>query len=703
MSGILPGRSFPLGAQYQPHGPRPGVNFSIYSRSSTALDLLLFERVDDALPARVIPLAPHGNRTFFYWHVEVPGLLPGQLYGFRAYGPYEPAAGLRFDSSKLLLDPYGRAVAFPPAYDRAAAARFGEDNAAVAPKSVVVDLSGYDWQQDAPPRRPWAQTVIYELHPAGFTRHPNSGLPADRRGTFAGLAQKIPYLVDLGVTAVELLPVFAFDPQDAPPGRTNYWGYSPLSFFALHPFYSASRTPQGVLDEFRDMVRAFHRSGLEVILDVVFNHTTENDAAGPTISLRGLENPAYYILERDRRFYANYTGTGNTLNASHPVTRRMILDSLRYWVTEMHVDGFRFDLASVFARDEHGQPQANPPLLWDIESDPCLAGVKLIAEAWDAGGLYQVGSFVGDQWKEWNGRFRDDIRAWVKGDPGSIHSLPSRMLGSPDIYEHEQREPEQSINFAASHDGFTLNDVVSYNHRHNEANGEDNRDGQRDNRSWNHGVEGPTRDPVIERLRARQVKNLFAYTLLAAGTPMLQMGDEVRRTQMGNNNAYCQDNEISWFDWSQVEPQAGLRRFVRELIRFRRGVLADPEDEGKTLAEELREAQIAWHGVRLNQPDWSPNSHSLAMTIASRPQPGGGSGRTPAHPRCLVHFLFNAFWEALDFELPPLPPGENWRRILDTNLAPPDDICRMRDAPVVEGLRYRVGNRSVAVLAAVLG
>ena len=696
MLSSIPGRSFPLGASLHQHGPHRGVNFSVYSKNSTGLDLLLFDQVDDARPAQVIPLHPRGNRTFFYWHVFVPGLGPGQLYGFRAHGPYNPAAGLRFDSSKVLLDPYGKAVAFPAAYDRAAAARFGEDNTAAAPKSVVVDPHGYDWQGDTPPRRPFAQTVIYELHPAGFTRHPSSGLPENLRGTYAGLAEKIPYLADLGITAVELLPVFAFDPQDAPPGKTNYWGYSPLSFFAPHPFYSSSKTPAGVLDEFRDMVRAFHRARLEVILDVVYNHTTENDAFGPTLFLRGLENEAYYILESDRRNYANYTGTGNTLNAGHPVVRRLILDSLRYWVSEMHVDGFRFDLASVFARDERGIPQANPPLLWDIETDPCLAGVKLIAEAWDAGGLYQVGSFVGDQWKEWNGRFRDDIRSWVKGDPGSITRLPNRMLGSPDIFEHENREPEQSINFVASHDGFTLNDVVSYDRKHNEANGEGNRDGQDDNRSWNHGFEGPTDDPAIERLRARQVKNFFVYTLLAAGTPMIQMGDEVRRTQFGNNNAYCQDNEISWFDWRQVEPQSHLRRFVRELIRFRRSAVADPEDEGKTLAEELREAQIAWHGVRLNQPDWSPSSRSLAMTMASKGTGFGSTGR----PRRLIHFLFNTFWEALDFELPPLPPGAVWRRVIDTNLVSPEDIYDLSKAPPVEGFRYRVANRSVVVLVA---
>jgi glycogen operon protein len=702
MPSTLPGRSSPLGARYNPIGPRPGVNFSVYSRNSTGLDLLLFEQVDDARPARIIPLDPRANRTYFYWHVFVPGLAPGQLYGFRAHGPFSPATGLRFDSSKLLLDPYARAVAFPAGYDRQAACRYGEDNTAVAPKSVVADPFAYDWQGDTAPRRPFAQTVLYELHPAGFTRHPNSGLPEGKRGTYAGLVEKIPYLLDLGITAVELMPVFAFDPYDAPEGKTNYWGYTPLSFFAPHPFYSASRAVLGALDEFRDMVKAFHRAGLEVILDVVYNHTTENGAAGPTLSLRGLENPAYYLLEGDRRSYANYTGTGNTLNASHPVVRRMIRDSLRYWVAEMHVDGFRFDLASILTRDEQGHPLANPPILWDIESDPYLAGVKLIAEAWDAAGLYQVGSFVGEQWKEWNGRFRDDIRSWVKGDPGCITRFPSRILGSPDLYEHENREPEQSVNFVACHDGFTLNDLVTYDRKHNEANGEGNRDGHDDNRSWNHGIEGPTGDSFIQRVRERQVKNFLAYTLLSIGTPMLLMGDEVRRTQHGNNNAYCQDNELSWFDWSLVEEQASLRRFVRELIRFRRNVVADPEDEGRTLTEELREARIAWHGVRLNQPDWSHGSRSLAMTVASKAYAGEAPDGLAARPRRLMHFLFNTFWEALDFDLPPLPPSVTWRRLLDTNLPSPDDVSDLAEAPAIEGFRYRVANRSVVLLVAEL-
>ena len=383
------------------------------------------------------------------------------------------------------------------------------------------------------------------------------------------MIEKIPYLQDLGITAVELMPVFQFDRHDCPSGLVNYWGYSPVSFFAPHAGYSSRRDPLGPVDEFRDLVKALHRAGIEVILDVVYNHTAEGDHQGPTLSFRGLDNATYYLLESDRARYANYTGTGNTLNANNAVVRRLIRDSLRYWVAEMHVDGFRFDLASVLTRDEAGRPLQNPPVLWDIQSDPILAGTKLIAEAWDAAGLYQVGSFFGDNWQEWNGKFRDDVRRFVKSDDDTVAAFAYRCFGSPDLYGHEERGPEQSINFVTCHDGFTLNDLVSYNHKHNEANEEGSRDGSDTNLSWNCGVEGPTDDPEIERLRHRQVKNLLAVTLLAVGTPMLSMGDEVRRTQRGNNNAYCQDNETSWFDWTLVERHQDLHRFVKMLIRQR--------------------------------------------------------------------------------------------------------------------------------------
>jgi glycogen operon protein len=560
----------------------------------------------------------------------------------------------------------------------------------MAMKSVVVDPSTYDWEGDEPLRHPSSRSIVYEMHVRGFTRHPSSGVAADRRGTYAGLVEKIPYLRDLGVTAVELLPVFHFDEQDAPPGRVNYWGYAPVSFFAPHPGYSSRSDPLGAVDEFRDMVKALHRAGIEVILDVVFNHTAEGNHHGPTLSFRGWENGTYYLLESDRSRYANYSGTGNTLNANHPIVRRLILDSLRYWVQEMHVDGFRFDLASILARDASGKPLPNPPVLWDIESDPVLAGTKLIAEAWDAAGLYQVGSFIGDAWKEWNGRFRDDVRDFFRGKEGSVGALASRLLGSPDIYGHEEREAEQSVNFVTCHDGFTLNDLVSYDRKHNEANGEGNRDGTDDNRSWNCGAEGPTDDPAVEKLRNRQVKNFLTITMFALGVPMLLMGDEVRRTQRGNNNAYCQDDEISWLDWTLLEAHADVHRFVKRMAARRVGRSVESETLRLSLNQLLRAQKLEWHGVALHRPDWSRSSHSLAFTVEV-PKDG-----------LLVHAMLNAYWEPLTFELPPLGPREQgrWRRWIDTFLASPADIVEISEAKEIGATSYRVAPHSVAVLIA---
>jgi isoamylase len=681
------GLSAPLGASILPGG----VNFSIFSKNAEAIELLLFDDETAMAPARIIPLDANAHRTYHYWHAFVPGLKPGQVYGYRAHGPFAPERGLRFDAEKVLLDPYGLAMTVPNTYDRFAASRPG-GNAAVAMKSVVADPARYDWEDDQPLKRPFAETIIYELHVRGFTRHASSGVRPATRGTYAGLIEKIHYLKDLGVTAVELLPVFQFDPHDAPRGQVNYWGYQPVSFFAPHHAYSSRKEPLGVLDEFRDMVKALHRAGLEVILDVVFNHTTEGGADGPTLCYRGLANEFYYILDKDKSRYADYSGCGNTLNANQPIVRRLIQDSLRYWATEMHVDGFRFDLASILSRDEAGNPLPNPPVLWDIESDPLLAGTKLIAEAWDAAGLYQVGTFVGDTWQEWNGRFRDDVRRFLKSDNRSVSPIAARLLGSPDIYGHEEREAEQSVNFVTCHDGFTLNDLVSFNHKHNEANGENNRDGSNDNLSWNCGVEGPTDDPAIEGLRNRQVKNFFALELLAAGTPMLLMGDEVRRTQQGNNNAYCQDSAINWFDWTLVERHADIHRFVKTLNAFRQHRDVVAEDAALSLNELLRRARIQWHGVALNRPDWSEHSHSLAFTIQS------------VRGRFLLHGMLNAYWEPLAFALPAVPADsqEPWRRCIDTALASPDDIVLWEAAPAFEQATYVVQPRSVALLALAL-
>ena len=681
------GNSFPLGATVVDGG----VNFSVFSKNADAVELLLFDHADDSRPSRTILLDPRKNRTYHYWHVFVPDIGPGQIYGYRVHGPLEPWRGMRFDTGKLLLDPYGKAAVVPETYDRIAASRPGE-NIGTAMKSVVTDPGRYDWEGDQPLKQPFARAIIYEMHVRGFTANPNSGVAPERRGTYAGLIEKIPYLKDLGITAVELLPVYHFDEQDAPGGFKNYWGYAPVSFFAPHPAYSSRKEPQGAVDEFRDMVKALHRAGIEVILDVVYNHTAEGNHEGPTLSFRGFENDAYYILEPDRSFYANYTGCGNTLDASNPFVRRMIIDSLHYWVTEMHVDGFRFDLASILTRDAQGQPLANPPVLWDIETDPALAGIKLIAEAWDAAGLYQVGSFVGDSWKEWNGRFRDDVRSFFKGDRDTVSKFASRLLGSPDIYGHEEREPEQSINFVTCHDGFTLNDLVSYNGKHNDANGEDNRDGTNDNMSWNCGIEGPTDDPQVVQLRNRQVKNFFAVTLLAAGAPMLLMGDEVRRTQGGNNNAYGQDNEISWFDWGLVEKHAGLYRFVRRLIAGHLQRDVSLEDSGLTLNQLLGQAKITWHGLKLNQPDWGADSHAIALTLRS------------LRGRLMIHLMINAYWEELEFEVPQVAEfsGHDWKRWIDTSLESPDDISSWNGAALVRETAYSVQPRSIVSLVSLL-
>ena len=677
------GRSFPLGATLS----ADGTNFSVYSKHATGIELLLFDCVDDAQPKRVISVDPATSRTYHYWHVFVSGVKAGQIYGYRVNGAFDPPSGMRFDPAKVLIDPYGRGAVVPKNYSRDAARKKG-DNAASAIKSVVTDARTYDWEGDTPLKRPSSRTIVYEMHVRGFTRDPSSGVAEKRRGTFAGVMDKIPYLKELGVTAVELMPVFQFDPQDSPPGLVNYWGYAPVSFFAPHQAYSSQQDPLGPLDEFRDMVKALHRADIEVILDVVFNHTAEGNHDGPTLSFRGLDNPTYYILEQDRSRYANYSGTGNTLNANHPIVRRMILDSLRYWVKEMHVDGFRFDLAAILERGESGQLIQNPPVLWDIESDPELAGTKLIAEAWDAAGLYEVGSFIGDSWKEWNGRFRDDVRSFFRGEKDSVGRFADRLLGSPAIYGHKEREAEESVNFVTCHDGFTLNDLVSYDRKHNEANGENNRDGTNDNRSWNCGVEGSTDDPGVEKLRNRQVKNFLTVTMLCVGMPMLLMGDEVRRTQRGNNNAYCQDNETSWFDWTFVAKHADIHRFVT-LLNARR-VLRDPEPERQrvSLNQLLRGVNLSWHGVKLNQPDWGESSHSIAFTVEIREE------------KLLFHVILNAYWQPLDFELPRLDSaGENpWRRWIDTALDSPHDIVQWETAESVPGYTYRAESHSVVML-----
>ena len=679
---VLPGQSYPLGATAY----ALGVNFCLYSQHATGVDLLLFESENIREPSRVISFDRRWNRTSHYWHAFVPGLRAGQVYGFRIHGPWHPSRGHRFDAAKVVLDPYARAIVGEEYYDRRAAIGPG-DNCASALKAVVVDNRSYDWEGDLPLHIPYAASVIYEMHVGGFTRHPSSGLPPDKRGTFAGVIDKIPYLKALGVTAVELMPVHQFDPQDVQPGLENYWGYSTLNFFTPHRAYSSRKDPLGPINEFRDMVKMLHRAGIEVILDVVFNHSAEGNHEGPTLSFKGIDNATYYLLEENPLYYSNYSGCGNTLKANHAVVGRLILDSLRYWVAQMHVDGFRFDLASVLSRDLAGQPLEDPPILWSIESDPILAGTKLIAEAWDAAGLYQVGSFIGDRFAEWNGPYRDQVRQFLKGDAAMVPKLADRLLGSPDIYRQPNREPNRSIHFVTCHDGFTLNDLVTYNHKHNLANQEFNRDGSDANYSWNCGVEGPSQDPAIEHRRHRQIKNFLTLLFMSQGTPMLLMGDEVRRTQRGNNNAYCQNNDMSWFDWTALERERDLLRFTQGLIHLIQGLkIFRVEHRLRVTSTWHHEPHLVWHGCHLGQPDWSDHSHSLAFTLR---YPDAGEQ---------LHAIFNAYSQPLSFEIPSLDSHEGWHRIVDTARDAPEDFYYPEASPPLENKTYTASAHAAVVL-----
>jgi glycogen operon protein len=557
----------------------------------------------------------------------------------------------------------------------------------------VVD-SRFDWEFDQPLNIPLADSVIYETHVRGFTRHPSSGV--ERPGTFLGLTEKIPYLQSLGVTAVELLPIYEFEEcgnvlKSPATGEQlyDYWGYNPISFFVPNAAYSTAPGDSGPLDEFKTLVKRMHAAGIEVILDVVFNHTAEGDEKGPTHSFRGIDNPTYYTLNRTTGEYLNYSGCGNTLNCNHPVVRDLVCEALRYWVTEMHVDGFRFDLASILGRGQDGSVLANPPLLEHLAYDPVLAQTKLIAEAWDAAGLYQVGTFPAwGRWAEWNGRYRDDLRKYIRGEAGMVSALATRLLGSADLYMLNDREPWHSINFITCHDGFSLADMMAYDVKHNEANGEENRDGLNENLSWNCGVEGPTDDPAILSLRSRQVRNFATLLLLSHGVPMILSGDEVGRSQRGNNNAYCQDNELSWFDWTLTGTNASLLRFFRLLIRFRADHPVLRRETFGSSDEESLEPSVEWHGVALHQPDWSYESRTLAMHLHGCPN---GSHEN-------LYLISNAHWEAHEFEL-PVVPGWRWVRAVDTSLAAPDDIADPgREVELANPRRYAVGPRSTVVL-----
>ena len=683
--GVSAGKPLPLGV----HDCCDGFNFALFSRHATRVELLLFEGVQSATPFAIVDLEPAQHRTGDVWHVLVGGVGFGQAYAFRVHGPFAPERGMRYDMGKHLLDPYALAVCGTRHWNfsRLAQVNDGSQPEAAAveptPKCLLVPRR-FDWQGVVRPKTPWSDTVIYELHVRGLTAHASAR--ATSPGTFLGVVEKIPYLRELGVTAVELMPVHEFnenelaraDPAGAGQLR-NYWGYSTIGFFAPKEGYATH--PDAQVGEFKTMVRELHRAGIEVILDVVFNHTAEGNERGPTFGFRGIDNPIYYMLAPDPRFYRDYSGCGNTLNCNHPVVRDFVIDCLRYWAAEMHVDGFRFDLASILGRGTDGALLANAPLLERIAEDPVLRDVKLIAEAWDAAGAYQVGSFSGRRWSDWNGRFRDDVRRFWRGDPGMTGALASRLGGSADLYQRAGREPFNSINFVTSHDGFTLADLVSYERKHNEPNGEENRDGGDQNFSANYGVEGPTDDPVIRALRECQIKNMLATLLLARGVPMILGGDEFARSQNGNNNAYCQDNATSWLDWELAAREAGLVRFARGVIAFRRRQPA-LRKEGFYQADE-----IGWFGVGGAPPDWNGASGTLGCAIA-------GSRGAPAF--CL---LFNADAADASFALPPAPGGGAWRIAIDTAADSPDDVAEPgTEREVLAGPVYRLAPRSVAVL-----
>ena len=674
---VWPARPYPLGATWD----GTGVNFALFSEHATAVELCLFDRPDAGIASARLPLR---ERTDLVWHGYIPELGPGQLYGYRVHGPYDPERGLRFNPAKLLLDPYAKAVAGDlrwrnevfgyrlgdPAADLAPDDR---DSAGCVPKAVVIDPA-FDWEGDRPPGIPWHHSVLYEVHVKGFTvRHP--GVPAALRGTYAGLATPavLDHLTSLGVTAIELLPVHHHLDEHAlvERGLTNYWGYNSIAFFAPDARYAASETIGGAVRDFKVMVKALHRARLEVILDVVYNHTAEGSHLGPTVSLRGIENPAYYRLDAERpRYYRDYTGCGNTLDLRQTRALQLVMDSLRYWVVEMHVDGFRFDLAPTLAREADAVERSSR--FFDvIHQDPVISSVKLIAEPWDVGeGGDQLGNFpVG--WAEWNGRYRDAIRRYWRGDPGQVADLAYRLTGSSDLYQDDGRHPYASVNYITAHDGFTLADLVSYDRKHNEANGEGNRDGPDDNLSWNCGVEGPTDDPEVLALRDQQMRNFLTTLFLSQGVPMLCGGDEMGRSQAGNNNAYCQDSEVSWFNWDLDDRARRLLDFTRRLIHLRRAhaeLRRRRFFQGRPLcAAEMKD--LTWHrpdGAEMAEAEWRESTlRAFGFRLCGEAMDEVDERGEPATGDTLL-VLLNAQPDAMDFVLPTAHPGVEWEILVDT-------------------------------------
>ncbi len=680
-----PGCGLQLGATIVPDG----VNFAVFSRHGEMVTLVLFDSGEGS-PSCEIALDPAVNRTGDIWHILVEGVGAGLCYGYRVAGPYDPdGRGHYFSSETILLDPYSHAVTGGEEWGRKLRPDWKKF------RSLVVD-EHFDWQGDRPLNIPLKDSVIYEMHVRGFTRHTSSGVA--HPGTFAGVIEKIPYLLELGVNAVELMPVTEFNEnedinRDPVTGEQlrNLWGYSPLAFFAPKAAYAADNRRGNQVREFREMVKALHRAGIEVILDVVFNHTAEGGANGPVTSFRGLDNVIYYLLDKESRHFLNFSGCGNTMNCNHPLVRNLIMDCLRYWVTEMHVDGFRFDLASILGRDRQGHVLSNPPMVEQIAEDPILADTKIIAEAWDAAGLYQVGTFAaGTRWAEWNGHFRDDLRDFMRGE-GSVARLATRIAGSSDLYQQSSRSPASSINFLTSHDGFTLADLVSYNGKHNERNGEENRDGSNHNSSWNSGHEGPTANARIRRLRARRMRSFAALLFLSQGVPMFVAGEEFGRTQGGNNNAYCQDNVVGWVDWRLAEENADLLRYFRLLIALRKAHPVFRRCDFFSDPAAVSTPEISWYSSSLGQPDWSATGKTLAFFL------NGGAVDGSRDDDFFV--MINGGMRVRSFAVPSLTDSDRtWFKIIDTAAEPPEDILPEQQGAPVSQAKVKVAGLGVVVL-----
>jgi isoamylase len=680
------GHPLPFGSAIVPNG----VNFSVFSSSAVSCTLVLFRKHE---PEPMVEIEfPKEFRSGDVYSMIVFDLDYEDLeYGYRFDGPWNPDRGLRFDKTKILFDPYSKVLGGREVW------RNKSDRSDIYPYRSRLAFDDFDWEDDHALEIPFQDLVIYELHVRGFTAHPSSQTTAC--GTFAGLREKISYLKELGINCIELLPIFEFDEwensrrhPETGEQLVNYWGYSTLAFFAPKAGYAATGRLGMQVDEFKALVKELHRAGIEVILDVVFNHTAEGDHRGPTLCYRGIDNRTYYMLAPGG-YYLNFSGCGNTLNCNHPVVRNLVLDCLRYWSTEYHIDGFRFDLASILDRDQNGVPLANPPLLESLAYDPVLSKCKLIAEAWDAGGLYQVGSFPAyGRWAEWNGKFRDCVRRFIKGDPGLVWEMGSRIQGSPDLYQ--SRGPSASVNFITCHDGFTLSDMVSYSQKHNESNGENNCDGCDDNASWNWGSEGETTDRDIQALRRQLMKNAFCLLLLSNGIPMILMGDEVGRTQHGNNNSYCHDSELSWMDWTLVQQNSDLLRFVRKLLLFRKTHAAlrtgVPFQHADYLGVGMPD--ISFHGTKPFAPDTSRDSRCIAWMLC-------GEYASPPHED--IYIAMNSHWDALPCQVPKAPNGARWKVVINTSMPAPDDIYNACCGPFIHDSEHViVGGRSVIVLTA---